>query len=94
MKLLFEQRHKPTVVQFLANFLPPDTDISKTDFLTFLGAFSRERCTRLSSDEEEQVQTYIEQHEELVAERRDHPWFDEDDYDDKPLLAENRYIQQ
>ena len=94
MRSLFERRDDPAAVLFLADFLPPDTDITKTDFLTFHGAFMRKRCTHLSSDEEEQVNAYIEQQEQLVAEIRDQPWFAEDDYDDKPLLAENRYIQQ
>lgn len=94
MKSLFERRHDPTAVQFLAEFLPSDSNIAAVDFLTFLGAFSRERCAHLSSEEEEQVNAYIEQQEQLAAEHRDHPWFVEDDYDDKPLLAENRYIQQ
>lgn len=91
---MFDQRHEPTIVQSLADFLPPGTDIAKTEFLNFLGAFLRKRCTHLSSDEEEQVQAFIEQHEQLATESRDHPWFVEDDYQDKPLLAENRYIQQ
>jgi len=94
VKSLFDQRHEPTAVQFLADFLPPNTDIAKTEFLIFLGAFLRNRCTHLSSDEEEQVQAYIEQQEQVAAEYRNQPWFAEDDYDDKPLLAENRYIQQ
>ena len=77
-----------------ADFLPPDTDIATMDHLTFLGAFSRERCTRLSSEEEERIQAYIEEQQLLAAEHRDRPWFLDDDYEDKPLLAENRYIQQ
>ena len=64
------------------------------DFLTFLGAFSRERCTHLSDEEAEQVQSYIENQQLLATEHRDRPWFLDDDYEDKPLLAENRYIQQ
>lgn len=91
---LFEQRDDPTVVGHLTSFLPIHTDISTTDRLTFLGAFARERCTHLTSDEEEEVQAYIEQQQSLVAEHRDHPWFLDDDYEDKPFLAENRYIQQ
>ena len=91
---MFQRRHETTAVQYLAKFFPPDTDIATTDFLTFHAAFSRERCTHLSSDEEEQVQAYIKQQDQLAADHRDSPWWDENDYDDKPLLAENRYIQQ
>lgn len=94
VKSLFRRRSEPTAVRFLADFFPPDADIATTDFLTFLGAFSRERCTRLSREEEEEVDAYIEQQQLLAVEHRDRPWFLDDDYDDKPLLAENRYIQQ
>lgn len=91
---MFEQRCDPSAVGFLLDFLPSDTDISTIGFLTFLGAFSRERCMRLSSDEEQEVQAYIEQQQLLAAEHRDRPWFLDDDFEDKPLLAENRYIQE
>lgn len=94
MKLLFNRRNDPTAVAFLTDFLPSDADISTTDYLTFLSAFARERCTRLSVDEEEKVQAYINEQQSLDAEHRDHPWFLDDDYEDEPLLAENKYIQQ
>jgi hypothetical protein len=94
VKALFEKRHEPATVGFLAKFLPPDTNISTVDRLTFLSAFARERCTRLSNEEEEEIQAYIQEQSLLVAERRDRPWFLDEDYEDKPLLAENRYIQQ
>ena len=94
VKALFDQRHDPNAVEFLADFFPPDTDISSVDRLTFLGAFARERCTRLSSDEEERILAHIEKQQLLATENRDRPWFLDDDYEDKPLLAENRYIQQ
>jgi len=94
VKSLFDQRDNPSVVGFLASFLPPDTNINDIDYLTFLGAFSRERCTRLSDDEAEQVEAHIREQELMAAEHRDRPWFLDDDYEDKPLLAENRYIQQ
>ena len=84
----------PSAVEFLSEFLPPDTNIATTDRLTFLGAYSRECCTRLSSEEKEEVQVYIESQQLLAAEHRDRPRFLDDDYEDKPLLAENRYIQQ
>jgi len=91
---LFEQRCDPSAVGFLLDFLPPGTDISTIGFLTFLGAFSCERCTHLSSDEEQEVQAHIEQQQLLAAEYRDRPWCLDDDFEDKPLLAENRHVQQ
>jgi hypothetical protein len=94
VKLLYKKRHDSTAVGFLSEFLPPDVDISTTDPLTFLGAFSRERCSHLSTKEEEEVQAYIESQQLLSSDQRDHPWFLDDDYEAKPLLAENRYIQQ
>ena len=54
----------------------------------------RERCTRMSNEEEQQVQAYIKENSLLAAENKHHPWLLDDDYEDKPLLAENRYIQQ
>ena len=81
---LFARRHDPNTVKFLTNFFPPDTDISTVDRLTFLGAFACERCTRLSSEEEEQVLAHIEKQQLLAAENRDRPWFLDDDYADKP----------
>lgn len=94
VKLLFQQRDDPAAVKFLVEFFPPDTDISTVDHLTFISAFLRERCTRLSSDEEYEVQAYIDHQKDLAAEHRDRPWFLEDDFEDDPLLAENRYVQQ
>lgn len=91
---MFHQCQDPTVIGYLTKFLPPDTNIATTDLLTFLGAFSRERCEHLSNEEEEEIEAYIEQQQALAAEHRDRPWFLDDDYEDKPLLAENRYIQQ
>lgn len=94
VRSLFNRRHNPDVVGFLSDFLPPGTEISTTDYLTFLGAFARERCTRLTSDEEARVLAHIEERGLLATEHQDHPWSLDDDYDDEPLLAENRYIQQ
>ena len=91
---LFKRRNDPTAVKFLTDFFPPDTDIGATDYLPFLSAFLRERCTRLSRDEEEKVQAYIQEQDLMVTEQRDLPWSIDDDYDDDPLLAENRYIQK
>jgi hypothetical protein len=79
-------------LDFSLNSFPPDTNIATTDPLTFLGTFSRERCTRLSNEEQEEVQAYIERQQQLTTEQRDHPWSLDDDYEDTPLLAENRYI--
>ena len=93
VKSLFDGRHNSAAVEHLSEFLPPDANIASVDFLTFLGAFSRERCTRLSDEEEKQIQEYIESQQLLAAEQRDRPWYLDDDYEDKPLLAENRYIQ-
>ena len=94
MKSLFERRNDPTAISFLVPFLPTDYDIASTDHLTFLSAFARERCTRLSSDEEQKVQDHIDEQQLLAVEHRDYPWSLDDDYEDNPLLAENRYIQQ
>ena len=91
---LFEKRHNPTAVAFLSDFLPTGSDIRTTDRLTFLAMYMRERCTRLTANEEAEVQAYIEEQQLKALEHRDHPWFLDDDYEDKPLLAENRYIQQ
>lgn len=66
---MFEERHDPTAVEYLTDFLPSDTNIATTDFLTFLGAFSRESCTRLSDEETEQVEKYIENQQLLEAEQ-------------------------
>ena len=94
VKSLYDGRHNPAAVEHLGEFFPPDADIASVDFLTFLGAFSSERCTRLSDEEEKEVQEYIESQQLLAAEQRDCPWHLDDDYEDKPILAENRYIQQ
>jgi hypothetical protein len=94
VKSLFDQRHDPQVVGFLAEFLPPGTDIATVDHLTFLGAFARERCNRLSNEEEERVQAYIEEQQMLAVEHHDRPWFLDDSYKDNPLWAENKYIQE
>ena len=64
------------------------------DRLTFISAFMRERCTHLSADEEDKVQAHIEEQQQRAEEHRDRPWFLDDDYEDKPLQAENRFIQQ
>jgi len=94
VRALFEQRHNPDAVAYLADFLPPETDIGAIDFLIFLGAFAQERCMYLSTDEEEVVRAYIEADQLLALERQDYPWRDDNDYEDNPLLAENRYIQR
>ena len=90
---MFKWHQDLATVGFLASFLPPGTDIGTINRLTFLSTFVRERCMHLSSTEE-QVQSYIEEQSLLATEHWDHPWFLDDDYEDKPLLAENRYIQQ
>lgn len=94
VRLLFDRRNDPAAVEYLTPFLSADTDVSTTDYLTFLSAFARERCTRLSSDEEHEVQDYIDKQQLLAAELRDRPWFLDDDYETNPLLAENRYVQR
>lgn len=71
---MFSQRNDPGAVGYLAGFLPPGADISTMDELTFLGVFVRERCTRLSSDEEAQVLAHIDEQELLAADYRDRPW--------------------
>lgn len=91
---LFKRRDDPAAVKFLAGFFPPHTDISAQDYLPFLTAFLRERCTRLSPNEEEKVKAYIEERDLMIAEQRDLPWSLDDNYEDEPLLAENRYIQR
>ena len=63
------------------------------DYLAFLSAYLRERCSRLSSEEEEILQTYIDEQDSLAAELRVQPWSINDDNEDDPLLAENKYIQ-
>jgi hypothetical protein len=94
VKSLFKRRNDPAVVGFLADFLPSGTNISTTDHLTFLSAYARERCTRLSSEEEEDIQAYIEEQQLLAKEHQDRPWYFDNDFEDKPLLAENRHVQQ
>ena len=91
---LFERRNDPTAIKFLADFFPPQTDISTTEYLPFLTAFLRERCTRLSDDEEKKVQAYIQEQDLIVTEQWALPWSLDEDYDDDPLMAENRYIQR
>lgn len=91
---MFERRDDPAAINHLAPFLPSDTTIESLSYLTFLSAYFRERCTRLSSEEEKRVEAYIEEQELLAVQRRDQPWFLDDNYEDKPLLAENKYIQE
>jgi hypothetical protein len=94
VRSLFEQRGDPGAVAFLADFLPPNADINDIDYLTFLSALFRERCTRLSDDEKQAVGAYIHEQESIAGQHRDHPWFLDDDFEDKPLAAENKYIQE
>jgi hypothetical protein len=94
VKTLYDWCGDPASVGYLTNFLPPDINIATTDHLTFLGTFSHECCTRLLSKEEEWIQAYIEEQQLLAVGHRDRPWFLDDNYEDKPLLTENRYIQQ
>jgi len=61
VKALFENRNNPATVTFLADFLPPGTNIQTIDHLTFFSAFLCQRCTRLSPNEEDEVQAYIEE---------------------------------
>ena len=57
---LYESRDEPTAISFLLPFLPPGTDLATVHPLVFLSACMREHCTRLSAEEEEEVQAYIE----------------------------------
>lgn len=91
---LYEKRNDPIAISHLTQHIRHNINISTTDYLTFLGAFLRERCTRLSSEEEDAVQQQIEEQQLLAADLRDQPWVLDDDFEDKPLLAENRYIQK
>jgi hypothetical protein len=93
VEALYASRDKPTAISFILPFLPPDTDLASVTPLAFLSAFMRERCTHLSPEEDNELEVYIEEQELLALEHRDQPWFLDDDYEDKPLLAENRYIQ-
>lgn len=93
VRSLFERRGDPTAVAFLAKFIPSGADITTMDYLNFLGVFLRERCSHLSSEEEEQVEAHIEQQQLLATEHRDQPWALEEDYKNNPVLVENRYIQ-
>ena len=93
VQTLYESRNDPTAISFLLPFLPPGTNLTAIHPLVFRSAFMREHCTRLSTKEKEEVEAYVEQQELLATEHRDQPWFLDDDYEDKPLLAENRYIQ-
>ena len=63
------------------------------DYLTFLSAYFRERCTHLSEEETEKVQAYIDEQGSLAAELQDRPWSLDDDNNNDSLLAENKYIQ-
>jgi hypothetical protein len=83
VRLLFERR--PAATGSLAH--------SHKHYLTFLGAYLRERCTRLSEEEKQKIQAYIDQQESLAVELRDKPWSLKDDDETDPLLRENKYIQ-
>ena len=91
---LFNQRNDPAATAYLTSYLPSDTNMKTIKRLLFLSAFLRERCTRLSSEEHTKVHAYIQEQSLLAEEHRDKPWFLDEDYEDKPLLAENRFIQQ
>lgn len=94
MRSLFEKRGDPAAVGFLTDFLPSDGKTGTVDYLVFLSAYLRERCTRLSREEEQKVQAYIDEQESLAMELQDRPWsLDNDDKGD-PLLAENKYVQR
>lgn len=90
---LFEKRGHPAAIKHLAKTLPADADINTIDYLVFLSAYLRERCTCLSKEEEKKVQDHIDKQESLAVELQDRPWSLDDDNENDPLLAENRYIQ-
>lgn len=91
---LFSQRNDAAVIGHLASYLPQDVNMNTVQPLQFLSAVLRERCTRLSSEEEAKVKAYIQEQSLLAEEHRDKPWFLDDDFEDKPLLAKNRFVQQ
>lgn len=94
VEALFNRRNDPAAVGYLSDYLPPGADISTVSRFLFHSAYFRERCTRLSSDEEAEVEAYIQEHSRRAETQREQPWFLDDEYEDKPLLAENRFIQQ
>jgi hypothetical protein len=53
---LFEERTNSAVIAPLIPFFPSSTDFSTVDFLTFLSAYMRERCTHLTAEEQGQVE--------------------------------------
>lgn len=91
---LFERRGDSTAVAFLASLLLPNATFNNLEYLTFLSMYLRERCTRLSDDEEQKVEAYIKEQGLLAEEHRDRPWFLDENFQDKPLAAENKYIQE
>ena len=91
---LFNRRNDTAAVSHLASYLPSDANMKTIKRLQFLSAFLRERCTRLSDEESTKVHDYIQQQSALSEEHRDKPWFLDESYEDNPLLAENRFIQQ
>ena len=91
---LFNRRNDPTAVRYLKDFFPPDADVATMDYLAFLSAFLRERCTRLTREEEDEVRTHIETQHSIAVEHQDQPWFLDEDFEKNPILAENKYTQE
>lgn len=94
VKSLYKRRGDPAAIEFLVDFLPPKADVEKLEYLNFLSAYLRERCTHLSNDEEQAVEAYIKEEALSAMEIRDRPWLFDDNFEDEPLLAENKYIQE
>ena len=92
-RLLYGKRNDPEATGFLADFFPSNAKISTMSYLTFLSVYLRERCSRLSEEEDQKVKAYIDEQESLAEELRDRPWSLKDDDEWDPLLVENRYIQ-
>lgn len=94
VKSLYDRRGDPAAVSHLMDFFLPGTDVSTIDYLAFLSAYLRERCTRLTPDEEEEVQTHIAKQHALAVDQQTQPWTLNEDFENNPLLAENKYLQE
>ena len=94
VKSLFERHNNPMAVSHLMDFFPPESELKTMDYLVFLSGFMRERCTCMTPNEEEEVQAHIQNQHLLAVEYQDRPWTLDDDFENNPLLAENRYVQK